>query len=135
MVRMGLRNAHPRVRPRLRELLRMLRRITGDARSVGRVEILFTTDAHIAGLAGRYRGSPHPTDVLAFPDGASGGGEIAISLDTARRQARERAVSLQEELLLLSVHGLLHVSGQGDETRRAWCEMRVREFEALVKIL
>ena len=135
-VRILMRSAHRRVRPRLRSIEAALRRATPVGHRGERAEILFTTDAHIASLAGRYRGSPHPTDVLAFPGGEAGfGGSIAISLDAARRQARERGVTLTEELILLSVHGLLHLDGQGDESMPDWCAMRVREFETLVRIL
>jgi probable rRNA maturation factor len=126
------------MRPNLRRLAVALARVSGRrAGRAPRAEILLTTDAHIAELAGRYRGSPHPTDVLAFPSGGEAGfaGEIAISLDTARRQAKARGVRVEEELLLLSVHGLWHLAGQGDETRRDWCGMRVREFEALARVL
>lgn len=62
-------------------------------------------------------------------------GEIAISLDTAARQARERGVPLAHELVLLAVHGLLHLEGQGDETFRGWCGMRRAEFETMMKVL
>ena len=101
-----------------------------------RVDIVFVDDPTIAGLAGRYRGSPRPTDVLAFcydePDLA---GEIAISLDTARRQARERGVPLAHELILLCVHGLLHIGGFDDETVPEWCAMKRAEFETVMRIL
>lgn len=62
-------------------------------------------------------------------------GEVVVSIDTAKRQARERALSLQNELALLCLHGILHVYGQDDETYGSWCEMRVREFEKLMGIL
>jgi probable rRNA maturation factor len=87
-------------------------------------------------LAREFRGSPHTTDVLAFPYGAGELiGEVAVNLDAARRQAHERGVELWHELTLLCVHGLLHIAGQGDETRRDWCDMRVAEFETLARIL
>ncbi len=101
-----------------------------------RVDILCTDDESIARLAGRYRGSPRPTDVLAFGYGEEAlFGEVAISLDTARRQARSRGVPLEQELLLLCLHGLLHVAGQDDETPAGWRAMRVSEFAALARAL
>lgn len=62
-------------------------------------------------------------------------GEVAVSLDAAKRQARERSAPLSDELLLLCVHGLLHVSGQGDESPADWRRMRTAEFETLARIL
>lgn len=67
------------------------------------------------------------------PDGLAG--EILISLDRAKRQAKKRGVSLESELVLLVVHGLLHLGGQDDETYRGLCRMRKGEFEALMRIL
>lgn len=122
--------------PPLRRVTRALGKLS-DRRSQRGVEITLTDDATIADLAGRYRGSPYPTDVLAFSydDDPRLAGEVVISIDTARRQARERGVELWQELLLLSVHGLWHVSGVGDESQRDWREMRINEFETMVKLL
>lgn len=113
-----------------------LERIAGD-RSSRLAQIILTDDRTIADLAGRFRRSPHPTDVLAFTydDDPKLAGEIVISLDTARRQARERGVDLADELKLLCIHGLWHIAGIGDETEADWREMRAREFETLVKVL
>lgn len=112
-----------------------------DRNLAGGVDIIFIDDGEIAKLAGRYRKSPYPTDVLAFAGKAgfplvgSLAGEIAISLDTAGSQARERGIEIEEELILLCVHGLFHIEGQRDETHKDWCAMRIKEFEALVRIL
>lgn len=107
------------------------------------LDITFIDDGHIAALAGRFRSSPYPTDVLAFDysscppiGGFAGddvGGEIFVSLDAAGRQARERGVPLEHELLLLCIHGLLHLAGHGDESPAAWRRMKRAEFEAIVR--
>ena len=75
--------------------------------------------------------------MLAFPydDDPDLAGEVVISLDAARRQAAERGVELWQELLLLCVHGLWHIGGQGDEARADWREMRINEFETVVQLL
>jgi len=120
--------------PRLRSVREALARF-GEGR--GRADIILTDDRTMARLAGRFRGSPRTTDVLAFAydDDPSLVGEVVISLDAARRQARERGVQLSDEITLLCVHGLWHIGGVGDETERDWREMRKREFETLVRIL
>ncbi len=130
-------NRHRRRRPPLKRIERALRRLPGGADDLlRRVEITFIDDAAIADLAGAWRGSPHPTDVLAFPyEAGEVMGEILISLDTAARQARARGVPLADELILLCVHGLLHLGGIDDEHERGWRAMRVAEFETLMGIL
>ena len=76
----------------------------------------------MAGLNEQWRGKPGPTDVLAFAaqeeappltalDGTLELGDIIISLDTAARQAAAAGQDLQEELLFLASHGLLHLLG------------------------
>ena len=109
----------------------------------GGVDIIFVDDEAIASMAGAYRGSPRPTDVLAFCYGDAppcGGGdvpraEVYVSVDTARRQAMERGVPLSHELVLLCVHGLLHVGGMDDEEPAAWRAMKRAEFETVMRIL
>jgi probable rRNA maturation factor len=76
-----------------------------------------------------------PTDVIAFEGDEQLLGEIAISVDTARRQARERNIPLEHELMLLGIHGLLHLDGFDDAKIKSWREMKQAEFEAMVRII
>ncbi len=94
-------------------------------------------DEWIRKLNREYRNKDAPTDVLAFPQGAeaAGGrpvllGDVAISAETAARQAEEAGHSLQEELAVLLAHGILHLTGWGDETpaERRRMMRRVREL-------
>ena len=69
----------------------------------------------------RYRGRDAPTDVLAFSLQGEVGpaqrilGEVVICPDVARTQVKEAGHSLEEELVLLTVHGMLHLLGYTDE--------------------
>jgi probable rRNA maturation factor len=99
----------------------------------GFVKIFLTTDAEISKLHARFLHSKRATDVMSFS--SEHGGEIIISIDTAQRQAHERAIPLRWELTLLAVHGLLHLQGCCDEKPNDWKKMRIAEFETMVKIL
>jgi len=141
-VKLSLTNNHSRLNPHLKKIEDTLYKLKElSKRSRKRVDIILTDDKCIADLAGKYRNSPRATDVLSFYYGDENAkigapvGEIVISLDTAKRQAKERNVKIEDELILLSVHGLLHLGGQEDETPDAWAEMKRLEFEALSKIL
>lgn len=74
-------------------------------------------DPAIRKLKREYFGIDAPTDVLSFPAGDFPGpgprplGDIVISLDTARRQAKELHTTLERELALYLAHGLLHLLG------------------------
>lgn len=85
------------------------------------VSLVFVPEKDIQKLNARYTGRDIPTDVLAFP--VNGKlvstrdflGEIIICPDIALSHAREGGHSLEEELLLLAIHGTLHLLGYTDE--------------------
>src|SRR6185312_5214350 len=77
------------------------------------LSVLLTDDPGIRLLNREWRRKDRPTDVLSFP-GAEGPlhlGDVILSLDTARRQARAHRRSLADELDLYLAHGLLHLLG------------------------
>jgi probable rRNA maturation factor len=108
----------PALRRRLRiEVARMVRAAArNDRQSDYEVSLRLVGDAAIHALNRAYRHKDQPTDVLAFAqrEGLAGAapatllGDIVISLDTARRQARR---GLYRELLHLASHGLCHLLG------------------------
>jgi len=97
------------------------------------LSILLTDDAGIRKLNLAFRHVNSATDVLAFPlDGKRGAlqgaprllGDVAISLDTAARQARSRRRKLVEEVRLLLAHGILHLIGYDHRTASQKQRMR-----------
>ncbi len=67
----------------------------------------------------RFRGKDYPTDVLSFPGRRSPAailGDIAISFQRARAQARQFGHSTENEVRILMLHGLLHLLGMDHET-------------------
>lgn len=89
----------------------------------GDVGVVVTTDRAIQMLNRRYRNKDAPTDVLAFPlgDGLLARepfGDVVISLDTAKRQARDYGATVSQELTRLLIHGTLHLCGY-DHLERA----------------
>ncbi len=86
----------------------------GHGRSI---TCLITTDQEMRSLNHQFRGKRYATDVLSFPSADErGAGEIAISLDRAREQAAEYGHSLDEEIRILMLHGVLHLAGLDHET-------------------
>ena len=75
------------------------------------VSIAFVTRSAIARLNRRYLGHMGATDVISFSFGDPLVGDIYISPDVARRNARENAIGVREELTRLVIHGILHVVG------------------------
>ena len=79
----------------------------------GEFSITLLGDQEMAELNARYLGRNAPTDVLAFSMGTNELplGDVYVCMDQASRQAREYKISLDEELVRLVVHGVLHVLG------------------------
>jgi probable rRNA maturation factor len=130
---------HPGGRPTaaLRRLAeRALARLGLTTAEVG---VLVCDDATIRGLNRRYRHKDTPTDVLSFedgfaqPDGVPYLGDVAISLETARRQADEADVPLVRELELLLLHALVHLKGYDHESDEG--EMTALEAELRRELL
>lgn len=109
---------------------------------VGELTLTFVDRDEIAELNREHMGSDGPTDVLSFPldadDPAAGGagepvllGDVVICPEVAIANAPEHAGTVDDELALLVVHGILHVLGHDhvgpDDTAR----MRARELEHL----
>lgn len=89
----------------------------------GELQLVLTSDRAIRLINKEYRGLDKPTDVVslsyfdqpAFPGKEDLTGEIIISVDTAKRQAKEHKKTLKQELQFLFVHGVLHVFGYDHE--------------------
>ena len=80
-----------------------------DLRKLNAVSVWIIADSRISRLHLQFFGDRAPTDVITFHDG-----EIFISVETARRNAREFGNSLASEIKLCVVHGLLHLHGFQD---------------------
>ncbi|HET9784008.1 MAG TPA: rRNA maturation RNase YbeY [Terriglobales bacterium] len=101
----------------------------------GEIGLRLMHDTEIRELNRAFRRHDTPTDVLSFPGDGSGSGyagDIAISLDTARRQARARRHSLDTEIRILLLHALLHLAGYDHEADDG--EMRRRERGLRLKL-
>jgi probable rRNA maturation factor len=103
-----------------RALLRVIRKIAGQLPVRGAVTIKIAADDEVRNLNKKYRRQDCVTDVLSFALGEKlpGGyyaGDILICWTQAEKQAVENGHSLQKELLLLMIHGLLHLHGLDHE--------------------
>ena len=124
--------------PSTRTLARFLAEAQAAIRFRGEVTVLLTTDDALRDLNRRFRGKNKPTDVLSFPANPLRGqesqeknaGDLAISVETARRQAAEHGHSLTVEIKVLILHGLLHLAGFDHETDAGQMHLRERELRA-----
>ena len=110
----------------LQECLKLRGANASALATLGEVSVILVSDRRMAELHRRFLGQTGPTDVITFQHG-----EIFVSTETARRQARRFGTSLEHELRLYIAHGLLHLHGFDDKDARSSAEMK-RTQERLV---
>jgi probable rRNA maturation factor len=117
-------------------LERFVRRARKAIRLRDTVNVLVTNSQELRSLNRQFRETDKPTDVLSFPsqpigrDGAKRiAGDVAISLDIARENAKRLRHSVAEEVKILALHGILHLAGfdhENDNGEMAREEIRLR---------
>jgi len=90
------------------------------------VTMVIVSDRRIAEIHAQFMGDPAPTDVITFQHG-----EIVISAETARREARLRGLPLPREIALYAIHGLLHLAGWSDLRSGDAAQMRAAQGKIL----
>lgn len=111
----------------------------------GELSILITDDGNIAAINRDYFNRPWPTNVISFsmmegefadvnPE-AKMLGDIVISMETAEREAVEADMPVEENIVRLLVHGLLHIFGYDHEAPDADAERMARKSEQLMETL
>jgi rRNA maturation RNase YbeY len=122
--------------PRLITLAQKILTVSGDPEAELSLEIVGNT--RIRRLNLQYRQQDHPTDVLAFPIREAAGprtpllGDVVISFPKAAEQASRYGYSIEEELMKLLIHGILHLKGYDHERGELEARrMRRKEREIL----
>jgi probable rRNA maturation factor len=117
-------------------LTRFLRAAQAAVALAGEVDVLLADDRTLRRLNREWRRKNKPTDVLSFPASAElaavHAGDLAVSLETAARQAAEHGHTLNDELRVLLLHGLLHLDGMDHEVDHG--EMAAREDQLRAKL-
>ncbi|MCU0600893.1 MAG: rRNA maturation RNase YbeY [Desulfobacterales bacterium] len=113
----------------------------------GELSIAIMDDPQIQALNQQYLNRPWPTNVIAFPmrNGIFSDinpdllGDVAISVDTAAREAKDLGVEFEERFNFLLIHGILHLFGYDHETggddERAMDEKTEELFEVIKKLV
>lgn len=128
------------------DLERVRRLAASVLRAEGRPEaalsVALVDDARISELHEQFLGDPDPTDVISFPleddldlPGPRLLGEVVVSTDTAAREAAERGLPFEREVLLYVAHGTLHLLGWDDHEDAERERMHARQEELLEAFL
>ncbi len=113
----------------LEQCLKLLPPGPSRLKQLTEVFVLLISDRRMARLHRQFRYEPVPTDVLTFDHG-----EIFISVETARRNARRFGTSTIQEVRLYMVHGLLHLHGFDDRTKSGAQKMEQQQKKILLEI-
>jgi len=111
------------------ECLKLRQRKSRRLKELAEISVIVVSDKRIAEIHRRFMNEPAPTDVITFQHG-----DIVISAETAKRQARQFGTTVVHELRLYLVHGLLHLCGFDDKTSAGAAEMK-RVQERIVRSL
>ena len=100
---------------------------------VGEIGYLFCDDEYLLEVNRKYLNHDTYTDIITF-DYVSGNlvsGDIMISVDRIRDNAKLFSVPFEQELLRVIIHGIHHLLGQGDKTEEEAAAMRKKENDSL----
>ena len=119
-----------------RKVSRWIRAIAADyGFAVGNINYIFCSDERELAVNREFLGHDYYTDVITFDYSTPStlNGDIFISLDTVRSNAQMVGTSFENELLRILIHGVLHLTGQGDKTPETKAQMTAKEEKALAK--
>ena len=103
--------------------------------AVGNINYIFCSDERELEVNRQFLGHDYYTDIITFDYSTPSvlNGDIFISLDTVRSNAEQLNISFDAELLRILIHGVLHLTGQGDKTPETKAQMTAKEEKALAK--
>lgn len=119
-----------------RKIGRWIRAVAADyGFSVGNINYIFCSDERELAVNREFLGHDYYTDVITFDYSTESvlNGDIFISLDTVRSNAETVGVPYEQELHRIIIHGVLHLTGQGDKTPETKEQMTEKEEKALAK--
>lgn len=119
-----------------RRIGRWIRAVAADyGFTVGNITYIFCSDEQELEVNREFLGHDYYTDVITFDYSTPStlNGDIFISLDTVRSNAEMVGATFEHELHRILIHGVLHLTGQGDKTPETKAQMTAKEELALAK--
>lgn len=96
------------------------------------INFVFCSDEYLLDINRRFLNHDYLTDVISFPFNENPiEGDIVISIDRVKENAKKFDVSFDNELHRVMIHGVLHFCGYKDKTKAEQKEMRQKEDNAL----
>lgn len=121
-----------------RKVGKWIRAVAADyGYAVGNINYIFCSDERELEVNRAFLGHDYYTDVITFDYSTSQtlNGDIFISLETVQANAETVGEPYEKELLRILIHGVLHLTGQGDKTPETKAEMTRKEEKALAQFV
>ncbi len=144
-MKIRIRNRQKRIPLDLRKIRRVARQILAELGLLdAEISLLFVNDLQIQVLNQRYLRRDKPTNVLAFPmrEGEFSTlhphllGDIVISVETAKRQSNRFGLNEMGMIILLMIHGVLHLIGfEHEGAKRGAREMAMKQKELFRRVV
>jgi len=104
-----------------------------EAITIEAISYIFCSDSYLLEMNKKHLNHDYYTDVISFPYSTDPiEGDIFISVDRVRENAKNLSVDFIQELHRVMLHGLLHFIGYGDKTEEDTLKMRAKENEYLL---
>jgi rRNA maturation RNase YbeY len=102
--------------------------------SIGNINVVLCDDEYVLDINKQFLNHNYYTDIITFDycEDTLISGDLMISIDTVKSNAKEYDVPFIEELYRVIAHGVLHLLGYKDSTENEKSEMRVAENNALI---
>jgi probable rRNA maturation factor len=113
-----------------RKIKKLVEKVISDEERIpGDLNFIVTDDESLKSINIQFLKHNYFTDVICFSDSIEGviSGEIYISIDMVRKNSVNYKVSLNDEVIRVFVHGVLHLIGFDDKTEREKSRMRKKE--------
>jgi rRNA maturation RNase YbeY len=109
--------------------------IEKEKKECGQIAYIFCSDDYLLDLNQRFLNHNTYTDIITFDysEGKTLNGEIYISIDRVKENAKNFEVDFETELLRVIIHGALHLAGYKDKTKEQKEKMRKKEDQYLLK--
>ena len=107
--------------------------ISSGGKKLGDISVILCSDDYLLDVNNKYLDHNYYTDIITFDYTEKNvvGGDLFISYDRVKENAKQEGVLIQQELRRVMVHGVLHLLGLKDKTKKEASIMRAAEDVAL----
>lgn len=124
-----------RNKKRIREWIQFV--TTSEKKQLGIINYVFCSDDYLSEINIKYLNANYLTDIITFDYTENNmiSGDIMISMERVKENAKLYTTSLSNELHRVMIHGILHLCGLKDESEKEQIEMRKKEDYYLNKLV